>query len=237
MYAFRRAVETYRTDLLELDVRATTDGEVVVFHDPTLERCTDGQGALEALSWPEVSRLDAAFHFVPEGGTTTLLRGRGVRVPHFEELLDAFPGLRLNVEVKSEHTVEPFLRLLKRRPADLARLCLGSEHDALAARLVERLPDACHFYPANALAALVMSLKGGGAPEDDRRYTVLDMPLRWEGMTLFDRALGDAAAALGKWVNVWTVDSPEDMRRTIAEGVGGVMTDRPDLLRAVLDDR
>jgi glycerophosphoryl diester phosphodiesterase len=237
LMAFRGAVETWRTDVLELDVRATRDGEVVVFHDATLERCTDGQGELEALTFPEVARLDAAFHFTPLDGVGTPLRGRGVGVPRLEALLDAFPQVRLNVEVKSERTLEPFVQLLRRRPRDRWRLCLGSEHDALGAQLVERLPDACHFYPANALAALVMSLKGGDAPVDDARYTVLDMPLEWEGMTLFDAPFGAAARALGKWVNVWTVDAPEAMRRTIAEGVGGVMTDRPDLLRAVLDER
>jgi glycerophosphoryl diester phosphodiesterase len=237
LHAFRRAVDRYRTDVLELDVRATTDGEVVVFHDATLERCTDGEGELEALDWARVRRLDAAFHFTPEGGAGTPLRGAGVGVPRFEELLDTFPGLRLNVEVKSERALEPFVALLARRPGELARLCVGSEHDALGERLVARLPDACHFYPANALAALVMSVKGGEAPEDDARYTVLDLPLHWEGLTVFDRPLGEAARALGKWVNVWTVDEPQDMRRTIAEGVGGVMTDRPDLLRAVLDER
>jgi glycerophosphoryl diester phosphodiesterase len=237
LVAFRGSVETYRTDVLELDVRATADGEVVVFHDATLERCTDGTGALEALSWAEVAQLDAAFHFTPVGGEGTPLRGRGVRVPRFEALLDAFPGLRLNVEVKSEQALEPFVRLLRRRPEALGRLCVGSELDALAATLVERLPDACHFYPANALAGLVMSLKGGEAPVDDPRYTVLDLPLTWEGLTVFDRPLGEAARALGKWVNVWTVDAPADMRRAIEDGVGGVMTDRPDLLRAVLDER
>jgi glycerophosphoryl diester phosphodiesterase len=237
LHAFRRAVDTYRTDMLELDVRATTDGEVIVFHDASLERCTEARGEVESLTWAEVKRLDAGFHFTPHGASGTPLRGSGVRVPRLDEVLDAFPGLRLNVEVKSEHALEPFLALVRRRPTVLARLCIGSEQDALGERLTEALPDACHFYPANALAALVMSLKGGDVPEDDGRYTVLDMPLHWEGLTVFDRPLAEATRALGKWVNIWTVDAPEDMRRTIAEGVGGVMTDRPDLLRAVLDAR
>jgi len=233
MVAFRAAVEQHRTDMLELDVHATSDGELVVFHDPTLERCTDGQGPIDALSWAQLSRLDAAFHFVDPGGRPA--RGQAVRVPRFTELLDAFPTLRLNVEVKSQRALEPFVELLRRRPGDLRRLCLGSEHDAIAAALAAALPGACLFYPANALAAFVISARSGEAVERDPRYHVLDMPVEWEGVTVFDEQVVAAARDGQVWVNVWTIDDPAVMRRLIAQGVGGIMTDRPDLLRQVLD--
>lgn len=234
--AFRQAVELYRTDMLELDVRASADGEVVVFHDATLERCTDGQGPLEARPLAELERLDAAFHFAPVGGAGTPLRGHGVRIPRLVEVLEAFPGLRLNVEVKSRAALAPFVALMKARPSELRRLCIGSELDELGAELHLALPDACHFFPANALAAFLMSLRTE-ALEDDERYTVLDMPLTWEGLTVFDETVAEVAKARGKWVNVWTVDDEAAMRSSIAAGVGGVMTDRPDVLRAVLDGR
>lgn len=225
MHAFRKAVELHRTDLLELDVHASSDGEVVVAHDATLERCTDGTGELAAKTWSELSALDAAFH--------TPLRGQGIGLPRFIEVLRAFPSLRLNVEVKAASAVEPFVRLVKRENV-LHRLCIGSEHDALAEQLVEALPDGCFFYPANALAAFVLPTRGGEPPTDDPRFTVLDMPYFYEGVQLFDAELARIAAAHGKWINVWTVDAADDMRRAIADGVGGIMTDRPDVLREVL---
>lgn len=230
MVAFRAAVERWRTDMLELDVHATADGEVVVFHDPTLERCTDGAGPLSALTFGALSTLDAAFHH-------PAWRGQGVRVPRLTEVLEAFPHVRVNLEVKSEGALAPFVQLVKARPELLSRLCLGSEHDALASQLVEALPDACHFFPANALAAFVMSSRGDDEVVDDPRFHVLDLPLEWEGLRVFDEQLARVARAHGKWVNVWTVDDPADMRQVIAQGVGGVMTDRPDLLRDVLDGR
>lgn len=226
LYAFRKAVELHRTDLLELDVHASADGEVVVAHDATLERCTDGHGELSARNWSQLSTLDAAFH--------TPLRGQGIGLPRFVEVLRAFPSLRLNVEVKAASAVAPFVELVKREDV-LHRLCIGSEHDALAEALVDALPGGCFFFPANALAAFVLPTKGGEPPQDDARYTVLDMPYVYEGVQLFDAELARVAAAYGKWINVWTVDAPDDMRRAIADGVGGIMTDRPDLLRAVLD--
>ena len=237
LYAFRQAVERYRTDMLELDVRATTDGEVVVFHDATLERCTDGEGPLEALAYSQLEGLDAAFHFHPvEGAPGLMMRGEGVRIPRFVEVLDEFPRLRFNVEVKSRAALEPFVRLLRRRPGELERLCIGSELDELGVALSDALPDACHFYPANALGAFIMSVHAETL-EDDPRYSVLDMPLSWEGLTVFNETVAAVAKANHKWVNIWTVDDAPSMRQAIAEGVGGIMTDRPDVLRAVLDGR
>jgi glycerophosphoryl diester phosphodiesterase len=233
LYAFEQAVRVHRTDMLELDLHATADGEVVVAHDATLERCTDGAGPIAAMPWHEVERLDAAFHFTPLGETGTPLRGRGLRIPRFVDVLRAFPGLPINVELKAPGVLEPLAALLAKEDW-VSRLCIGAEDDALAARIAERFPDACRFFPRDALAAFVLGSKGGDVVDDDR-YLVLDMPYRWEGVTLFDAELAAVAAARGKWINVWTVDEEADMRQALADGVGGIMTDRPDRLRAVLD--
>lgn len=234
--AFRLAVERHRTDMLELDVHLTRDGEIVVAHDPTLDRCTDAEGPLASHTLAELQRMDAGYHFSPDGGATHPFRGQGVRIPSLREVLRAFPSLRLNVEVKPDvpGVVEALATLLEEERA-LERVCLGSELDSVAARVLARLPDACHFYPRDALAAFVLALRGGEAPPPDDRFQVLDMPLSWAGVRLVDAPFLRAAEALGKWVNVWTVDDADDMRRLVAEGVGGVMTDRPDLLRRILD--
>jgi glycerophosphoryl diester phosphodiesterase len=234
LYAFERAVREHRTDMLELDVHASRDGVLVVAHDATLDRCTDGAGPIKEHSWAELSKLDAAFHFTPHGGAGTPLRGKGIGLPRLSDVLAAFPGLRINVELKDAFALAPFVDLV-RETRELDRLCIGSEDDALAEELVRALPAACHFYPANALATFVFAVKSGEAPPDDPNYAVLDMPYEWEGAVVFDAELARAAAARGKWVNVWTVDDPAKMRAAIMAGVGGIMTDVPDVLREVLD--
>ncbi len=233
LLAFERAVASYRTDMLELDVHVTRDGEVVVAHDPTVDRCTDGSGALAELTWADVARLDAGFHFTDPNGVP--FRGRGARIPRLGEVLGAFPSVRLNIELKDERGLDAFATLLGEARC-LDRVCIGSEHDVVGRALTERLPDALHFYPRDALAAFVLPIRGGDEPEDDGRYTVLDMPLTYFEVRLFDERLAREARRRGKWVNVWTVDDPTEMRALVAEGVGGIMTDRPDLLRQVLDE-
>lgn len=238
MAAFRMAVERYRTQMLELDVQLTRDGEVVVAHDATLERCTDGAGPIAAHTLAELQRLDAGHRFTPDDGRTFPFRGQGVRIPTLRELLRAFPALPLNIELKPESAgaEDAFVRLLREEGA-LGRVCIGSELDSVGERLHAAAPEAVHFYPREALAAFVLAIKAGEAPPEDARYRVLDMPAYFGEARIVDAELLEAAAARGKWVNVWTIDDPAEMRRLVAEGVGGVMTDRPDLLREVLDAR
>ncbi|HEY1908314.1 MAG TPA: glycerophosphodiester phosphodiesterase [Myxococcaceae bacterium] len=233
--AFRAAVEQWRTHVLELDLHATRDGELVVSHDPTLQRCTDGDGRIVDHTLAELQRLDAGFQFSPDDGRTYPFRGQGVRMPTFREVLRAFPGFRLNVEVKAEAPgVESAVAALLRAEGATNRVCLGSELDPLAERLLDAAPEVCAFYPRDALTELVLAIKSGSEPPDDKRFQVLDMPLDYGDVRLVDAAFLQATARLDRWVNVWTVDDVDTMRALVALGVGGIMTDRPDLLREVL---
>lgn len=234
LVAFRSAVERYHTDMLELDVQPTADGELVVFHDDTLDRCTDGSGPVAARTLEEIRKLDAGYRFSRDGAFP--FRGQGVGVPTLREVLRAFPDLRLNVELKRPGAEEAFARLLREEGA-LERVCIGSELDEVGERLAALLPEACHFYPRNLLTEAVIALKTGEQPPEDPRFLVLDMPLWFGDTRLVDGPFLRAAEAFGRWVNVWTVDDEAEMRQLVREGVGGVMTDRPDLLRRVLDER
>ena len=238
LLAFRQAVERFSTDMLELDVHLTRDSVLVVSHDATVERCTDGAGAIAELTLAELARLDAGYRYTADGGDTFPFRGHGARIPTLVEVLRAFPSLRFNVDLKTgtcgiEHV---FARLVRAEGAEL-RICCGSELDEVAARLFAALPESCHFYPRHALTAFVLAVRSGEPPPEEPRFLVLDMPAEYEGLQLIDEALLAAVQRAGKWVNVWTVDTAEQMRRLVAAGVGGIMTDRPDLLREVLGDK
>jgi glycerophosphoryl diester phosphodiesterase len=237
MAAFESAVSEHGTDMLEIDVHATRDGEIVVAHDATLERCTDADGPIADRTLAQLSRVDAGHRFTPDGGATWPWRGRGLRIPRLSDVLTAFPALRFNVEVKPEAPgVEVEVVDVVRRSGAAERVCIGSESDAVGARLLAAFPEACHFYPRQALTDAVLAIREGRAVPDSP-FLVLDMPLHFFGTRLVDDAFLAAAAAAGKWVNVWTVDDPDDMRWCVEHRVGGVMTDRPDLLREVLGRR
>lgn len=233
LFAFRQAVEKYATDMIETDVQRTKDGVVVVFHDDTLDRCTDMKGPINQVTWAELQQADAGYRFKLDGAYPE--RGRGHGVSRLADVLRAFPDLPFNIDVKPQDPVlvDAFVEVVKAEGA-VDRVCIGSEHDVQGAALFERLPDALHFYPRDALTAFVMAALMGQPLPQDERYAVLDMPLSYQGTRLITPAFVAAARGAGKWVNVWTIDDEADMRQLVADGVGGIMTDRPDLLRAVL---
>lgn len=237
LYAFQQAVAAHGTQMIELDVHATADGEIVVFHDDDLDRTTDASGPLRDRTWAELQAVDAGYRWTDDGARFPF-RGQGVGVPRLVEVLRALPDLPINLEIKPDRPelAAPVVALLKAEGA-LARCCLGSFHDRVGEALHGAAPDACHYFAQGPLTAFVMAaLMGQLLPQDDR-WHVLDMPDAYNGMPLITPKLMAAARDRDLWVNVWTIDDAPTMRALLTAGVGGIMTDRPDTLRAVLDAR
>jgi len=224
-------------DALELDVRLTADGEVVVFHDESTERVAGEPGSVEARTLAELRRLDAGRTFTPDGGRSFPWRGRGLAVPTLAEVLARYPGMLVNVEAKAADPVlAEALVSVVRRAGRVSEVCLGSTHDEQGERLRALLPEACHFLPAGAATCHVLAAHAGGeATGCPEGWDVADLPLRTDdGMTVVDALTVGHFHRLGIPVHVWTVDEEADMRALLDLGVDGIMSDRPDLLARVL---
>ena len=230
--AFRQAVEEWGADMLELDVRLTADGEVVVIHDATVDRTTDGSGAVADLTLEELKGLDAGYRFVdPEGRTS--FRDRGVTVPTLDELLDACPGVWLNVEAKEARVAGPLVEVVRRR-GETHRVLVAAEHER------NRVDARGYEGPWGAsrrdciLFWLFHHLPRGGpyTPPVD----ALQIPEHWKGRRVLTPRLVREAHRRNIPVHVWTVDDPDDMRRLLAWGVDAIQSDRPDLLSRVLEE-
>ena len=122
--AFLSATEM-GVDVIETDVHLSKDGHVVIWHDNTLERTTDGVGRLEDFTLEELKRVDAGFQFTPDGGKTFPFRGKGVRLATLDEALEASPKMRFNVDLKSreEGIVDAFERVVQQHNAEERVLC------------------------------------------------------------------------------------------------------------------
>jgi glycerophosphoryl diester phosphodiesterase len=227
LVAFRRALAWWDADLLELDVRLSRDGVVVVIHDETVDRTTDGTGRIQDLPYAALAELDAGHRFVaPDGGTP--FRGVGVRIPRFEELLEEFPDARLNVECKSADVAAPLKRMVERH---------GAAHRVLVAAQWEKNREGARGYrgPWGATREQVTRFRFlplGYTPEAD----VLQVPERFKGIPIVTRGFVARAHRRNLPVQVWVVDDPDDMRRLLALGVDGLQSDRPDLLARVLTE-
>ena len=230
MEAFLGAVERWEADILEMDVHATSDGELVVIHDETVDRTTDGEGAVRDLTLRELQALDAGCRFVDLEGAHSF-RGRGVVVPRFLDVLEAFPGVRMNVDAKGRDTTAPLIEAVRGAGAT-DRVLLASVGEAgRADRHGYRGPTSASGRQIRLFYGL-HRLPGGGpyTPRTD----ALQIPYRWEGRQVTTPRLLHEAWRRNLPVHVWTIDDPEVMRTLLAWGVDGIQTDRPDLLAGVL---
>ncbi|HLM06112.1 MAG TPA: glycerophosphodiester phosphodiesterase [Blastococcus sp.] len=208
---------------LETDVRVTADGVLVAFHDPTLERVTDRHGRIEHLSWAQVSTARI-------GGREPILK--------LEDLLGAWPDVRFNLDIKAAGVLAPLVRTV-RRLGMADRICLGSFSDARIAA-ARRLfgPSVCTSLGPRGVAALRLSSYSPRAADLVRiQAGCAQVPLQLGGRALVDERFVDAAHARGLQVHVWTVDTPEECTTMLDTGVDGVMTDRPAMLRELLEKR
>ena len=234
--AFRLAIEEGAGGL-ELDVHMTRDRQIVVIHDATVDRTTNGSGAVSEMTLDEVRGFDAGHNFSPDGGPTRPYRGRGVRVPTFGEVLEEFPGVPVNIEIKAGTPGIEEMVLGELREADaLGRALVVSTPHAIVKRFrkvsgghvstgASRWEIGVFYFASRLLLGRLIR----------PAYDALQVPLRHRGIPVVTPRFIRAAHARGVRVDAWTINQADEMRRLLDLGVDVIMTDRPDTLAEVLD--
>jgi glycerophosphoryl diester phosphodiesterase len=230
--AFRSAVELGYFHL-ETDVHTTSDGELLLFHDRTLDRVTDGHGRIHDLTADEVREVRI-------GGTEP--------VPTFDELVEAFPNARFNLDVKDWHSVPSVVAAIERHQVH-DRVLIASFSDrrrrAVLRQLSRRTASSAGTL-ANALFLVLgplLSAGRAGAPVRAvlrrvlRDVDALQVPLRYRTIPVVTPGYVRRAHELGLYVHVWTINDPAQMHRLLDLGVDGIVSDRADLLKEVLQER
>jgi len=196
---------------------------VVVIHDATLDRTTDGSGEIGKLDW-------AAVRTTRVGGREPICR--------LTDLLEELPGALLNIDVKADSAVAPVLELLH-RTGGWDRVCIASFSEARLQRL-RRAAGPRLLTSMGAASAAALRLRSLSPLPDlaaPIRGALAQLPMRCCGILVVDRALVRYAHRRGLEVHVWTVNRAADMHSLLDLGVDGLITDRPDVLRDVLRAR
>jgi len=228
MAAFRAAVALgYR--YLEADVHTTADGVLLLFHDETLDRVTDGSGRISELS----------------AETVAAARIAGVEpVPLLAELVTEFPEVRLNLDVKDWNSVETLAAAIEQFGLH-DRVLIASFSDRRRRAVLRRLsrPAASSAGMAsNALFVLLGPLLPAPllrrvAARALRDVHALQVPVRYGAVPVVTAGFVRRAHRHGLHVHVWTINEAPEMHRLLDLGVDGIVTDRADLLKAVLQER
>ena len=205
---------------IETDVRATRDGVAVIAHDDALAPLTGDPGRVGDHAWSELAGLRTP---------------RGEGLARLDDALAAFPETPFNLDAKSRAAVEPMAEAVRRCGAT-ARVCAAS-FDGRRTRRLRRLlgPELC--WSAGRWGVIAAWLAGWGPPAPAPRAPALQVPARWRGVPVATRRVLAAAHAWGAQLHVWTVNEEAEMDRLLGMGVDGLITDRPRLLRRVLERR
>jgi glycerophosphoryl diester phosphodiesterase len=236
---------------IELDVHATKDRQLVVCHDETVDRTTNGAGEICNLTLAEIRELDNSYWFIEgsdvspgEADEAYLLRGRAPKDRSFgivtlSEVFEAFPGVVVNMDIKrTAPEVEPYEELLAETLAAHGRIddvIVASFNDAAIQAFRALSPSTPTTAATFETAEFYRAVQAGEKPSD-LPVVAFQVPETFGDVTLVDQAFVDAAHDAGKAVHVWTINDAESMHRLIGLGVDGIISDRPSLLAEVLGE-
>jgi glycerophosphoryl diester phosphodiesterase len=227
-------------DGLELDVRLSSDGVVMVHHDALLDRTTDARGPLAGRTAAELGAVDAGHRFQPRdagNGAGFPFRGQGIGIPTLASVLQRYPGVPLIIELKVDGE-EIALRTVDvvRQAGALGRVALGS-FSGRALRAARRAEPGLRTGAGREETRWALYRGWVGWPLGRPRYQEFQVPERSGRTTVVSRRFVEHAHRAGVAVKVWTVDEAPDMTRLLDWGVDGIISDRPDVAAAVVSAR
>jgi len=234
LYAFRRAAQL-GADVLDMDIHALKDGTLVVIHDDTVDRTTDGSGNVQDYTLTGLQKLDAGYRWTADDGKSYPYRGQGIRIPTLQEVFLEFPGRRMNIEIKQP------------QPGTYDDLChMLGEHDlsnsvviaAFSTDVIQAFRRACPGVATaaatgEALPYYILSVLSLGKAYHPASET-LQLPGFRNGKLLLTGSFMRTAHAYNMQVYAWTIDDITEMQSLIQAGVNGIITDYPDRLLKVL---
>lgn len=231
--AFRAALEDGAGGL-ETDAHMTHDGEIVLIHDDTVERTTDGRGFVREMTLEEIQALDAGYGFGDDADFP--YRARDLRISTLREVYEEFPGVPINIDIKEAAPG------IERAVFEVVRSAGAEGHTLIASYrhgIVERfrhvsggaIPTAASRREIEIFLVLyALRLTRLLRPV----YVALQVPVEHRGVRIVTRSFVEVAHALGVRVDVWTIDDEPEMRWLLDLGVDVIMTNRPAMLAKVL---
>ena len=235
LFAFQNAIRI-GADALEFDVHATSDGELVVIHDATVDRTTDGSGRVDEMTWDALRELDAGYRWTADDGASFPFRGMGLRVPTLEEVLNALSDTRMIIELKD---VSDAARV---RFSEAIAQCTYPERKVIASFQSESVKYIRDNNPGIATSSTAGEVLGFWVLNSLRlgfafvaEGETMQVPPRFQDRTLVSNRFVSGAHRHNVDVYVWTINEEAEMRRHVDHGVDGIITDYPDRLLQVLN--
>lgn len=223
-------------DVLELDVRETADKKLVVMHDRTVDRTTDGSGQISEMTLEAVKKLNAGYRFSPDGGQTFPLREQKISVPTLAEVFNALPDARFNIEPKqASPTLIKSLCVQIRERKLTQKVVVGSFNQTGLDDFRRECPEVATSAGTSEVSQFLTMYKTGLGASYSPAMQALQIPEKIGSLQIVSKEFVETARRLNLDVHVWTINETADMQRLLETGVDGIMTDYPDRLLKLLN--
>ncbi len=246
---------SYRVDVVETDLRVTKDGEVLFFHDATVNRTTNGRGFVRSFTLEDIKKLDHGYHYKgPEKGDPYPFRGKGLQIQTLEDVLSQFPKTKFNLDIKDTFAKAPEILARKLKELDAEdRVMVGSFHHKQLRRFrlktgtptsaspievlqfrqkvnywIRKNPTYNYFQEIPIDQEVIL---GKAVP-----YFALQIPEKFLFLKTFKESkFFSVSHMLSIAIHVWTVNDPGDMFRLLDWGADGIFSDNPRLLSEIVE--
>jgi glycerophosphoryl diester phosphodiesterase len=231
MYAFERAVKL-GVDVLELDVHPTSDGHIVVIHDATVDRTSNGSGSVDQMTLEELKQLDFAYHFVPPKSNTHTLRDSGITISTLETVLQKFSDAFFNIEIK-HNSVEFAQKVIEsiQQNRMAGQVLVASFHQDVMTHLRSNAPEMAVVATRAEIKKMVLLSKIGCAGLLEPNANVFEVPVKRNDFQFISAGFIKSVHAKGQGVYAFTINDSTEMRTLLDLGVDAIVTDRPYILK------
>ena len=237
MAAFQRAVDL-GSEYIELDVHASEDGQIMVFHDATIERTTNGLGAINNYSLAALQQLDAGYRFSPDDGETLPFRASDVIIPSLAEVLRDFSQVKFTVEIKqTDPPIEELVIAVLKHCGKSDDVIIASEHDTVLERARHLAPEIPTNFGYNEVANFIQRVATVRLDDYQPPGQALQIPPKYQDIPLVTEQTVAVAHQFGLEMHVWTINDPLQMTSLLDLGVDGIMSDFPGRLLDVAKGR
>lgn len=234
LFAFEQAA-VLGVDVLEMDLHITEDSVLVISHDETVDRTTEGAGVIEDMTLAEIKALDAGYDWSNDGGQTFPYRGMGITIPTLEEIFQTFPEYHMTIEIKkTENSMAvPFCEMIRSYGMQ-DKILVASFLDERMSEFRQACPEVATSSARQETTIFVLLSKVFLGRLYSPYFYALQVPEESSSITVMTSQFVRAAHERNLRVEPWTIDDPEQMETYIEWGVDGIITDRPDLMLEIL---
>ena len=233
--AFKKA-EELGADIIELDIHTSKDGQLVIMHDETIDRTTDGSGKVRDYTLSELKGFDAGYRWTADSGKTFPFRAKGLQIPTLAEVLSEIKNTAIIIEIKQSKPslIKPLCELIKKHGLENKVIVASFSNKALLEFRSAFPQVATSTTKSEAVKFFILNqfyLAGFYSPA----AVALQVPEYYQGTKIVTERFIKTAKKQNIEVHAWTINDEADMKRMISLGVEGIVTDYPDRLLRVLE--